>query len=278
MSRQRLVDTCFWDDNYILSLDPSEKLLFLYLLTNPLTTICGVYEISIKRMAFDTGFDQDTVQRMLERLERDLRCIYRDGWVAMRNWLKHQNAGSPKVQKGIEIQLGKVPDELADYVSGEGIDTLSHINSNSNSNSNSNPNTNESEEPATPAPTAMPKFSFSFEEGFVGIPYEDMKRWTDTYPAVNIAGEIKKAAEWMRSNPTKRKSNYRRFLTNWFSRTQEHGGTAGYRPPTERPAASQLVKPEPLTDSERKENLSALSELTRQMAKEKRVLPAGGKR
>jgi hypothetical protein len=125
---------------------------------------------------------------------------------------------------------------------------------------------------------ALPKFTFTLEDGFVGIPYEDMQRWADTYPAVNIAAEIKKAAEWMRSNPTKRKSNYRRFLTNWFSRTQEHGGTAGYRPPTERPAASQLVKPEPLTDSERKENLSALSELTRQMAKEKRVLPAGGKR
>jgi phage replication O-like protein O len=124
----------------------------------------------------------------------------------------------------------------------------------------------------------MPKFSFTLEDGFVGIPYEDLQRWADTYPAVNIAAEIKKAAEWMRSNPTKRKSNYRRFLTNWFSRTQEHGGTAGYRPAAARPAAPQLVKPEPLTDSERKENLSALSELTRQMAKEKRVLPAGGKR
>ena len=44
MSKQRSVDTCFWDDRYITQLDPSEKLLFLYLLTNTLTNICGVYQ------------------------------------------------------------------------------------------------------------------------------------------------------------------------------------------------------------------------------------------
>jgi uncharacterized phage protein (TIGR02220 family) len=138
MSKQRLVDTCFWDDAYIMRLDPSEKLLFLYLLTNPLTAICGVYQIEMRRVAFDTGFEIDTVKRMLERFERDDRCVHRDGWMAMKNWLKHQNPGSPKVQRGIEIQLRKVPSELSNYVKGYGIDTLSHLNPNLNSNPNPN--------------------------------------------------------------------------------------------------------------------------------------------
>lgn len=122
MSRQRLVETCFWDDSYIIKLDPSEKLLFLYLLTNPLTTICGIYEISIRRIAFDTGFEADTVQRILGRFERDNRCIYRNGWLAMRNWIKHQTE-APGVQKGIELQLARVPEDLATYVqSQEGVE------------------------------------------------------------------------------------------------------------------------------------------------------------
>ena len=155
MSRQRLIDTCFWDDNYILTLDPSEKLLFLYLLTNPLTMLCGVYEISLKRMAFDTGFDQDTVQRMLQRFEREERCVYWHGWIAMRNWIKHQNQGSPTVQKGIEVQLEKVPPELAEYVRGEGTNTLSYLNLNLNLNLNSN--LDKSADAKTPAQSTKPK-------------------------------------------------------------------------------------------------------------------------
>ena len=154
MSRQRLVDTCFWDDGYIIQLDPSEKLLFLYLLTNPLTTICGVYEISIRRIAFDTGFEQETVQRMLSRFERDNRCIYRNGWIAMRNWICHQTA-SPKIRRGIEIQLEKVSEDLKKYVTGYDIDTISYINTNINLNTNSNPNTNSSTD--SPPPAALKK-------------------------------------------------------------------------------------------------------------------------
>ena len=160
MSKQRLVDTCFWDDGYIIKLDPSEKLLFLYLLTNPLTAICGVYEINIRRIAFDTGFEADTVQRILSRFERDRRCIYRDGWIAMRNWIRHQNPGSPKVQRGIEIQLKKVPEELSKYATGYDIDTLSHLNPNFNPNSNLNPNLNSSESsPPAAAPSKKQKIA-----------------------------------------------------------------------------------------------------------------------
>jgi hypothetical protein len=109
-----MVDTCYWDDPYIMALDPSEKLVFLYLLTNPLTTICGVYEIMTKRIAFDTGFDREVVERILERFERDDRCLYRDGWIAMRNWIKHQSL-APGVQEGIRRQLALVPREMAEY-------------------------------------------------------------------------------------------------------------------------------------------------------------------
>ncbi len=123
MSKQRLVDTCYWDDTYVVDLDCTEKLLFLYLLTNPLTTLCGVYEISSRRMALDTGIDKDMVEKILARFERDGRCLYRNGWIAMRNWIKHQRV-NPSVEQGIERELAKVPEALAAYVRGQTVPSL----------------------------------------------------------------------------------------------------------------------------------------------------------
>jgi len=53
----------------------------------------------------------------------------------------------------------------------------------------------------------------------------DIKNWEDAYPACQVKIEIKQMREWLISNPTKKKKNYRRFITNWLSHSQERGGT-----------------------------------------------------
>lgn len=47
----------------------------------------------------------------------------------------------------------------------------------------------------------------------------------DAYPAVLVAQEIDRANLWLAANPTKRKANVRKFLTNWMARQQEKGGS-----------------------------------------------------
>lgn len=146
MSKNRYINTRFWDDGYITTLDPIEKLLFIYLLTNPLTEICGAYEIPLRRIAFDTGIDKDMVSKILDRFADADRVIYRDGWVLICNFIKHQNANSPTIKTGIEKGLSCCPDWIKDRLCityGYGIDTLSHLNLNSNLNMNSNSNSNE---------------------------------------------------------------------------------------------------------------------------------------
>ena len=59
---------------------------------------------------------------------------------------------------------------------------------------------------------------------FYNITEKDIKQWKKAYPAVDIELSTLQAAQWLFDNPTKRKSQYRRFLTNWFSRNQERGG------------------------------------------------------
>lgn len=64
-------------------------------------------------------------------------------------------------------------------------------------------------------------FDFSSNK-FIGIEKEDLEAWKEIYPEINLGSEILKAIEWLKSNPTKsHKKNWRKFLTGWFSRSNE---------------------------------------------------------
>ncbi len=119
MSKQRMINTKFWDDNYIIQLDSTEKLLFLYFLSNPLTNISGVYEIPLRRISFDTGLDKDMVEKILLRFERDNKIYYRSGWIGIKNFIKHQNARAPGVMIGVERELESAPNELKTLIESQ---------------------------------------------------------------------------------------------------------------------------------------------------------------
>lgn len=110
-TKLRSVNTKFWDDQYVIDLDPIEKLLFLYFLTNPLTNLAGVYEISLKRIAFDTGIDKDMVSKMIERFEEDRKILYRDGYIFLSNYQKNQNY-NPKMVTNVENTLKSFPESV----------------------------------------------------------------------------------------------------------------------------------------------------------------------
>lgn len=65
---------------------------------------------------------------------------------------------------------------------------------------------------------------WSAEIGFTGITDGDLSEWANAYPAVNLTMQIARAHTWLKDNPSKKKKAVRRFLSNWFSRSQERGG------------------------------------------------------
>lgn len=111
MDKNRYVNTRFWDDTYVIRLSPSEKLLFLYLLTNPLTTAGGVYELTSRRVAMDTGLSQKEVVIALDQFERDGKIVQHNGWVGIVNFLRHQKP-NPNMRIGIARALDRAPREL----------------------------------------------------------------------------------------------------------------------------------------------------------------------
>jgi len=123
----RSVNTHFWDDGYIINLDPIEKLLFLYFLTNPLTNLAGIYEISIRRIAFDTGIDKEMVLKIIKRFEKDKKAYYFEGFIYLPNFQKNQRLTSTML-KNVEKTIQDLPESVKKFYSqthGCPIDTLS---------------------------------------------------------------------------------------------------------------------------------------------------------
>ncbi len=120
MSRQRMIDTKFWDDDYTSNLDPIEKLLFLYFLTNTSTNISGIYEIPLKKVALETGIEKEMVVKILDRFTKDQKIFYLNGWICLKNFIKHQNQGSIKVQIGIQNEIDLIPKDIMDKFIGYG--------------------------------------------------------------------------------------------------------------------------------------------------------------
>lgn len=141
MAKQRIVNTRFWNDTFISSLDPIEKLLFIYFITNEHTNICGIYELPLKIAAIETGIDESMFKKILPRLKPKL--FYIDGWVCAVNFPKHQAKDNPKIKKGIENEMMAIPKDILEKCIGYGypIYGSSHLNSNLNSNSNINTST-----------------------------------------------------------------------------------------------------------------------------------------
>ena len=84
---------------------------------------------------------------------------------------------------------------------------------------------------------------WSIEHGWSGITDRDREDWAVAYPLVNIDQDLAKAHQHLLSNPAKQaKKLWRKFLTNWFNRTQEGGGSreAGNAPARRGPPTGHI--------------------------------------
>lgn len=113
MATRRYIATSFWDDQWIQNLSPQGKLLYLYLLTNPLTNISGIYKISLKRICFDTGFDLNTVKNHLQLFEDERKAFCIGEYIAIPAWPRYQNwKEKAKIRDGIISELQDLPEEV----------------------------------------------------------------------------------------------------------------------------------------------------------------------
>ena len=111
--KQRFISTSFWDDPWVQSLTPINRYLYLYLLTNTLTNIAGVYEISTRRIAFDTGLTKPVIEKTLSMFSKDRKAVRVQEYIILPAWPNHQKWDkSPRIKQGINNILKTIPEHI----------------------------------------------------------------------------------------------------------------------------------------------------------------------
>ena len=135
MALYRHVYLKFWKDDKVMELfSLEEKLLFLFLLTNPNTTQIGVYKILPKEIAFMTGFEEEEVSIMLELFEKEYKLIKYNKLtheIAIVHWARYNlnKAGGKPMMDCISSELSRVEDVsllqvILDHIKNENIKKL----------------------------------------------------------------------------------------------------------------------------------------------------------
>ena len=104
MAKYRYVYGTFWSDPEIQNLLPDEKLFYIYLLTNPHTSICGIYTLSIPYIEIETGIKREKIKTLIDRFEKmgKIKYSHKTSEFAIKNWKKYNLNCSSKIIKAAE--------------------------------------------------------------------------------------------------------------------------------------------------------------------------------
>ena len=115
MAIYRNVSLSFWEDIKIVDdFTPEDRYFYLYLLTNPHTNLLGCYQVSFKQMINETGYNKDTIEKIIDRMVNIHNVITFDSEtneIFIKNWYKYNWTRSEKLLKKVE--------KLIEYVKSE---------------------------------------------------------------------------------------------------------------------------------------------------------------
>lgn len=108
----RCVSPNFWSDPKVDDdFTPEDKYFYLYLLTNPHTTLSGCYELGKRQASRELGYNEETVDRLIHRMEAVHNVIRYDKAtkeILLLNWHKYNWSKSPRCLKGVEYSLQNI--------------------------------------------------------------------------------------------------------------------------------------------------------------------------
>lgn len=102
-----MLENQIYNDNWFFDLTPEGKLLFIYLITNESCNLTGCYQIPLKVISTYTGLSQEKITKLFTTFKD--KATYKNGWVIIPNYLKHNPMNNPNIEKAREKQLSLTP-------------------------------------------------------------------------------------------------------------------------------------------------------------------------
>ena len=123
MANYRNISMAFWTDTKVVDdFTPEDKYIYLYCMTNPHTNLCGCYEVSVKQIAQETGYNEDTVMRLLRRLDGEhnvIRYSTATKELLILNWFRYNWSTSERLDKPLLEGIRAVKcDRFREYLAG----------------------------------------------------------------------------------------------------------------------------------------------------------------
>ena len=114
--KYRQIATTFWEDGYTLELNDKEKVLFIYLFTNPKVNMVGIYELPDRLICATLGASLGDLKKMKAKLEKDKKFAFYNGWVFINNFPKYNRYSSaPPVIEAYLRDFNSIPQKVLNY-------------------------------------------------------------------------------------------------------------------------------------------------------------------
>ncbi|NFD04981.1 DnaD domain protein [Clostridium botulinum] len=110
MAKYRQLHTQFWSDGFVLDLTPEEKYFYLYLMSNTKTSQCGVYELPLRVIEMETGYNRETVIKLIKRFIDYKKIKYDEETkeIMIFNWVKYNIPNNINSIKCINKELKNI--------------------------------------------------------------------------------------------------------------------------------------------------------------------------
>lgn len=109
----RVIHTKLWKDEFFADLTASEKVAFLYFITNERINVLHCYEVSNRELRFDTGLTDSQIQQAKEKFQQAGKMYFFKDWVFLKNACKYQKFEGETNDKAKE----KIKETMGDDVS-----------------------------------------------------------------------------------------------------------------------------------------------------------------
>ncbi len=110
MALYRQLQLSFWRDAFVMDLTPEEKFFYVYLLQCSNTKQCGIFELPKRAIEYETGYNRETIDKLLERFINYGKIEYceKTKEIMILNWIKYNFINSRNTILCINKELKEI--------------------------------------------------------------------------------------------------------------------------------------------------------------------------
>lgn len=116
MADYRTIKPTIWSDPYFEELNTEEKLLYIYLFSNPHINNAGVMKVSKRKIIFETYITEEKYDSAMKKFQEDKKVMLFDEYIYVCKFIKHQTNTSPKMLVNIHKQLELIPKDIVSVI------------------------------------------------------------------------------------------------------------------------------------------------------------------